>query len=583
MKKTLNINLGGIVFNIEEDAYDKLRHYFDSIKKHFAAYPDCDEIVKDIESRSAEKFSEKISPSKQVITIEDTEELIKSMGQVSDIAGEEEKETEDEQEPAPRSRKLFRDPDDMIIAGVCSGLAAYLSIEPILIRLAFIASIFFGGAGILIYLVLWLIMPEAKTASKQLEMQGYAVTLSGIEKAIKEKVASYPERHNDENRFTRLIMLPFRISGKIFNTLIKVFKKIVPIFSVIIGASISAGAIAAIVGICFVFSGLAMNYFSSYTDVPLNEIFAGKDFYIALATGFLAGFIPIFFALTLGLSLIRRKWIFGMITSLVFVGIWVVSVSVFAGVSVKAVPVVQALVNKAENAPEISQNFDLTGFSKIKADGWDKIKIIKGDEFSITATGTAETLKQAELKVKDGELVIDRRQKNGICFMCIGNNKEIRYEITMPVLESVKADRMDEFDISGFEQKTMELDLGGFAEVRLNGKIDELSLIMNGGPKAYLEGSGISLSADMSENPYLESFKYEAKNVILYASGESSARVWATEKLNIQGTPWGKIYYKGEPQVSHTDEFMPRKMLKMDVPGTIEFKEFEPSQPAVAY
>src|SRR5262245_43055011 len=115
MKKTITINLGGTVFNIEEDAYEKLRSYLDSVKSHFAD----EEIVSDIEGRMAELFAEKSGESK-IVTMTLVEEMVKSMGRVEDFGGEIKGETEPKQ-----IRRLFRDGDDKIIAGVASGLAHY--------------------------------------------------------------------------------------------------------------------------------------------------------------------------------------------------------------------------------------------------------------------------------------------------------------------------------------------------------------------------------------------------------------------------------------------------------------------------
>lgn len=190
MKKTLTINLGGIVFHIDEDAYISLHHYLENLKKHFGTHQGSLDILNDIESRIAEILNDKRTELKQVITLEDVEAVIAVMGQPVDIDQEE---APRKQEDLPGSEKgekrFFRNPEEKVIAGVCSGIAAYFHLDPVWVRLIFLLFVAAGGSGILLYLVLWIVIPEAQTTSDRLEMRGKKINVSNIEKSLREEVS----------------------------------------------------------------------------------------------------------------------------------------------------------------------------------------------------------------------------------------------------------------------------------------------------------------------------------------------------------------------------------------------------------
>lgn len=198
MKKTLNINIRGIVFHIDEDAYEKLNRYLGEINNHFKKKKGQEDIINDIENRIVELFQQKLTDKKQVITMEDVDEIINIMGHPSDFDQDSEEETTTTVGTGTkRPRRLFRDIDNRMIGGVCSGLGAYTNVDQMWFRIAFIVSVFIGGAGILVYLVLWIITPPAKTVSEKLEMQGDPVTISNMEKAFKEEMSELKDKLDD--------------------------------------------------------------------------------------------------------------------------------------------------------------------------------------------------------------------------------------------------------------------------------------------------------------------------------------------------------------------------------------------------
>lgn len=195
MKKTLTVNLGGTVFHIDEDAYRLLDNYLSNLKIHFRKEAGADEIIDDIERRISELFAEKLTAGSQVITITDVEEVIARMGKPEDM------EAENDSEPsvgnATRTtihRRLYRNPDDKLLGGVISGMAAYLGWDVTLLRLLLLVVLICGvGTLIPVYIVCWLVIPEARTAAEKLSMRGEAVTVENIGKTVTdgfEKVAN---------------------------------------------------------------------------------------------------------------------------------------------------------------------------------------------------------------------------------------------------------------------------------------------------------------------------------------------------------------------------------------------------------
>jgi phage shock protein PspC (stress-responsive transcriptional regulator) len=182
MKKTHNINIGNTIVPIEEDAYELLTIYMNEVKQHFARNADDFEIVKDIENRIAEMFAEKLeAQQKQAISIADVQAVIQQMGSVKDFENSEQAE-EDYAAPANHDpiKKLYRDTDQAMIAGVCLGLAHYLDVNVKWVRLFAFLMIFLFGSGLLAYLIFWIMVPKAKTRLEKMEMRGEETNLRGF-------------------------------------------------------------------------------------------------------------------------------------------------------------------------------------------------------------------------------------------------------------------------------------------------------------------------------------------------------------------------------------------------------------------
>jgi phage shock protein PspC (stress-responsive transcriptional regulator) len=188
MKITVSINLGGYSFNIDEDAYAELKRYLKNLELHFAGEESSAEILSDIETRMAELFRTKLTNYKQVIDIDDVNQVISVLGTPEDISDNEGPTVRDKFS-SPGYHRMYRDTDHRVIGGVCAGIAAYWDIELWLVRLIFFILAMMG-VGFLIYLILYIVLPEAKTTAEKIAMKGNPVNIHNIKNSVKQEFDS---------------------------------------------------------------------------------------------------------------------------------------------------------------------------------------------------------------------------------------------------------------------------------------------------------------------------------------------------------------------------------------------------------
>ncbi len=261
MKKAIKINLGGQVFHIDEDAYEKLKIYLDTISSHFSDVQESREIINDIEIRIAELLGEKLSDPNRVITLKEVNEIIEIMGRPEEIA-DEEATGEGKKEYSYESkstRRLYRDPDNAVFGGVAAGLSAYFNVDLLLIRILFVVLILAGaGFPFLLYLVLWIAVPKAQTAAQKLEMQGEKVNVTNLEKKIREEYEDVKQnfkkaRDSEAGKRTENFFQEFfRVLGVIIVAFAKIILAFIAVAFVIAGISL----IASLVGVAFFGAGM---------------------------------------------------------------------------------------------------------------------------------------------------------------------------------------------------------------------------------------------------------------------------------------------------------------------------------------
>lgn len=273
MKETIKINLSQRLFDLDADAYETLKEYLDALKRIFEKSPEeSDEILQDIEQRIADLLQEKLGSSKEVVTIKDIEEIIKKLGTAEDFAREnEEAESEanstsgqgkhSQSDTFQRAhRRFYRDIDNNIIGGVCSGLGAYFNIDPVWIRIALLLLFFLKGFGLLIYLILWAVVPAARTTAQKLQMKGRPVTVENIQDSVKRefnKVKDNFSRYSESESYRKAqntIAEVFRVLGNIFMVFLKIILILIGVGIIIAGISLIIALVTSIAGSSFIHS-----------------------------------------------------------------------------------------------------------------------------------------------------------------------------------------------------------------------------------------------------------------------------------------------------------------------------------------
>lgn len=541
MKKTVTINLNGTVFNIEEDAYASLKAYLDSIKSYFENYDDSQEIMSDIEARAAERFNEKLSAAKQVVTLSDVDELMQSMGTVADIAGTEKIEATKETPKAGSwtEKKLFRDPDNAMIYGVAAGIAAYLGIDVVFVRLAFVASLFFGGAGILLYIILCFIVPEAKTPTEKMQMQGEQVTLSNVKSAVEEKVTAAGKNIAASKPLQRLA-----------TALGSIIKVAATILAIVVGIALIVASLGAFTGIFFAFGNLLFNSGSQYIDFPIRELLSPANFLVGSVALLIVGVIPAAFLMFLGISLVRRKLVLTLTWGITFLILWIFAGTTVGVMAIGIIPQYQEKANAIENSERMTRAYDVKDFNSINVQGNQKITVVRGDEFKVEAVGREADLAAVNVSVDGQALKIRANHQEKICILCLDYPRTPEITITMPQLTNYKSDGVVKSNIAGFNQPELTLDLSGVSNVSAEVNIDKLTVETDGVSKLYLVGSSENMRASMNGASTLEAANFQVKQIAVDIDGPSRARLWATEKLDISSDGPSRIDYKGDPIVT---------------------------------
>lgn len=244
MKKTIKISLQGVVFHVDEDAYDLLKRYLAEITRYYQGSPEADEILQDIEIRIAEIFTERLGGTREVVSLEDVQAVITRLGKPADIFGDEDETSYQDLSPEPGRKRLYRDPENSVLGGVCGGLGAYFDIDPVWFRVFFVLLALGYGIAILIYIILWIALPEAKTASQRLEMRGEPVNIDNIGKSVRDEFGRVKETvRNVPNsaayRNTRNALQEFfHVLGQILLLLLKIIGVIIAVSLIIAAISI---------------------------------------------------------------------------------------------------------------------------------------------------------------------------------------------------------------------------------------------------------------------------------------------------------------------------------------------------------
>jgi phage shock protein PspC (stress-responsive transcriptional regulator) len=334
MNKTVSINLGGFFFHIDEDAFQKLNRYFDAIRQSLSA-DGRDEIMSDIESRIAELLTEKLKNEKQVVSLREVDEVIIIMGRPEDYRLDDEEKGPGTNVPPfssypyGKTKKFYRDEEAGLIGGVCAGLGHYFKVDPLWIRIICIVSLLLSfGSSILIYLLLWILIPKAVTTTEKLEMTGEPINISNIEKKVREgidEIAAKLQGVDYDKLGANAKYGAERVGsgiGKVFSVAFTSLAKVIGAIISVISAILLGVAVVMLLSLLFTSSFKNSIWYSwlhgfNYSETPVGLLGTAAFFVIA---------IPLFVLFLLGLKiLVNNSKPVGAVTRLTLLVVWLVS------------------------------------------------------------------------------------------------------------------------------------------------------------------------------------------------------------------------------------------------------------------
>jgi len=542
MEKTISINLSGQNFQIEEDAYEKLSLYLESIKRHCGVGADSAEVIADIENSMAEKLKASLTPYKEVITKAEIDSLIKIMGTVEDfdreVGGNGEKnenndidaDKNDDDETSERiKRKLYRDTDNAVFAGVASGLGAYFDIDPVLFRIIFCALVFAGGSAIPLYIILWVVMPEAKTAHQKLEMQGQAPTLAAFQNLAKtgNKIKeSWKKRWEKRSALGKIISLPLLIVNGLFLALKKIWDALWPIVKLCFGLFIILMALLVLVGTGIGSLYLLLQAQSNYSFhyIPVQELSLAIPFVWLLLTGFLSLAIPSFLAIIGGLMIIQKKKLISIQTAIIIFSLWIIAGIAFSALGLRYVPELKEKIDSYPILQRTTKTIDFENFANINANG-NYLKIIiepaSGTSSHAVLVGRAVDLNRIALQKNGADLNIsENKADQSYCFDC--HSDQVTIKISAPALKRLNV-QAAEVEWLNAKAPSLEADLSDYANLSVSGQIASTTLIVDNADAHFDDFSGSLVNLKMKNADAKTDWKGKVDNFnVTSLKGEDS-------------------------------------------------------------
>jgi phage shock protein PspC (stress-responsive transcriptional regulator) len=566
MKKTITITLGGRSFVIEEDAYRVLDAYLSGLRRRFSKDASLEELMEDIESGVGEKFAERLDKHKTVITEADVDAVVAVMGKADEIAYDdadasssdgkkEEARKETSQSHAPR--RLYRDPDDVVIGGVCSGLAAYFGLDPVVVRVLFVLLAFANGIGVLAYIVLWISVPSAENSAQKLEMRGKPVNLSEIQEMVKEKAKvvetegrsawNKMKEKAEKMDYTPVNTAASRAGGAVVTVINGLFAVICGMIGVLlsIAAGLAMAGLTAVTALLLISPGSP----SIVSDLPLGELAGNWRYYVTIVAGYFAVLFPLVFVSLLGSAFIRRKNAFRTGPVIAMSVLWFAALSVGFAAGTDLSPWVNERLEEAQTAQTVTRDVDQKDFRRIVAGDAVDLRIVRGEAYKLTFTGREADLNDLHADVRDGALLIsqDNRRWHGICIFC--TSRRVTGEITLPSLEQYEGDDASRAQLSGFTEDIVFLmDDASRAEVEMSGQ--HVTSTVRDVARLIMTGSADSLYGRVEDAARLDARDMQTERVTVKTEGVGRALVWPTESLDAFAVDASRVVYVGDTATS---------------------------------
>ncbi len=525
MEKTTNIMLGGVRFDMSDEAYRALDSYLASLSRHLAQDPDMREIVRDIEARIAEKLT---ASGERVISLGTVESVTKQMGSPEDIA------TDDAPTPSLQ-RKLYRDEDNAVIGGVASGMSAYFGIDPIFVRIVFIASIFVSGFGILIYVLLWLLIPRAETAAQKLEMRGNAVTFESMRSMVRERGESLTEN----GTLRRILYFPFEVVG----TVLRGIRRFSPKIGKALGFLLALASFFAFLSCSAAYVFAFANLDAPYREFPLLAATSPALLYGLMTALYVVAAVPFVLLFAFAQRLMRSTMRITTAIGFGLIGLWSLAVIVSASLGFKVAEQYNHYLDTAPEYQEVTEEIALPPFQAVEASGSASVVIASGPVQSVSVTASARDIDRIVPAVTEGVLTVEILPQDDTCFLCDFSRPVVA--ITTPNLSSVTM-QQGQLELKDVATPALTLDV---RRMYVSGDVVTQTLTLIGDAASVtLEGSAQEATIIL-EDANLYAQRFPVGSTTIEARTHSFANISVLESLKAFVDEQSSITYRGTPAV----------------------------------
>lgn len=556
MKKTLTINLNNIVFHIDDDAYDMLQSYLADVEKHLSD-DEKKEVMADIEARIAEIFSDSLKRNKTVINLEDVEEIINVLGKPNQFSSDEEDDanpkTNTQQsagngERRSSSRRFYRDPENAVLGGIASGIAAYFSWDVTWVRIGIILlSLLSIGHGILIYFIVWLIAPKAVTVAQRLEMQGEDVTVENIKSEIN-NVKNYVE----SDKFKQSASGFGEKFLEVIRTIIKVLAGFIGGIIGLIGIILAASLLFVLVTLLFVpgiIAGFSPEIAAEWTAL------SGDNGILMVISLLLVIGTPVFMIVYWSINLLGRKnYEHSLTTSLVALLLWMAGL--FMLYSVGAKTFVKLIKSDREFnirfdddfGPSIDQTRTVEAFKGLDVSNNIEVEFVQDSVKQLVVSAPQEALSEVVTEVVDGKLKIYTES----------------FFVNYPIKVSIHNDSLTYIEGSGaarfktqniVNSPALTVKLSGASSADLDFNISGTSEFdLSGAAKADVNGNAGKTDIHASGASKFEGNEFKVFEAVADANGASKISIYATKRLDAEASGASDIDCEGNPTVVKRNE-----------------------------
>lgn len=537
MKKTLTVNLNGMVFHIDEDAYQQLHEYLNAVRASLDLSDDKDEIMADIEARIAELLTEEYSKYHTTIaTVEIVRTIMTRLGEPKDYAMD--SSVEDTQENTRTRRRYYRDAENAMLGGVAAGLAAFLGWDVVWIRLIFVGLILLGqGWPIFVYVLMWIIAKPALTVAQKLEMKGEPVTINTIQEGFNEMAPQIPSTSKKIMRILGVILkVCFFVALAFFGFI--AFVVIGALFLAFMG--VSMGFLGAGIGTIGALPAMFMDWTGLLTMLQPWQVLMCKVSIILLCVA------PLIIIVAGCINLLtKRRWT-GKKFNLSFCLVWIIALCTLIFALISSVGLRQKMIDMAlqldtwdddTSMPLSTMAYEvmqLDTFNAIDAEGVVSLILVNGPEQSVAVRPAMMT---QYVHVEDSVLTVKNDQKT-----------KMELLITTP--------QIDKFELAGacrlknndlLQTSTLAIFADGAADIDLTMAVEQLKLNLAGASKVELQGSAKQADFNLQGAVDLDADELSLATLNLAVDGTADAEVWVRDSLEVSANGFSQIVYKGNP------------------------------------